>query len=270
MEGRRADDARANERSLGQSGRLLGEAAALRRLNQGSGSDDGDDRGQGETALDVAARNVGVKLIDPSFLTKLKPLLAGSEAVPCLDEAQGVVYKVFKSDPITGKVGWKLKALRDSEGNWHVEREPATILDTLEKLALLHIAGGLPTEIVGLTARGEVMAKQPYAEVTHGGGETRARAVAAMCGTQINDVNMDGVRVFWAFGKPWLLGDLHAYNIMRDFAGQDRVMDALTLEVPGAMISENRAVERAVAESLRMMESGESNDPTQGMLFSSL
>lgn len=161
-------------------------------------------------------------------------------------------------------MGWRLKAFRDAEGNWQVEREPATVTDTLEKLYLLHAAGGLPTEIIGFTTTGDVMAKQPLAYEIPGGAESRARAVTAMRGIQISDVNMSGVRVFWADAKAWLLGDLHAKNIMRDFHCIDRVMDALMLEVPGAMISEHPAVARAVSEARRLAESGEANDPDQG------
>ncbi|MCX6972188.1 MAG: hypothetical protein NTV93_18835 [Verrucomicrobia bacterium] len=67
-----------------------------------------------------------------------------------------------------------------------------------------------------------------------------------MNGVQTSDAELDGIRVFWAQGKAWLLGDLHGLNIMRDSSGQTRVMDALMLEVPGRMIDENPVVAKAV------------------------
>lgn len=95
--------------------------------------------------------------------------------------------------------------------------------------------------------------------------ETRANAVAAMKGIQISDADFNGLRVLWVDGEAWLMGDLHAANIMRDAHGQDRVIDALFMRVPSGMIAENQAVRAAVDLARRKAEGIE--DEQQEMLF---
>lgn len=197
------------------------------------------------------------------FIHALKPLPAGSEAAPFLDEERGVVYKLFTPSP-AGNVGWRLRAARQ-DGKWRVDREPAQLMDTAEKLSLIHAAGGLPTEIVGLTTHFDLVGKQPLAFETEPGMATRANAVAAMNGVQIADADFHGLRVLWVDGEAWLMGDLHAANIMRDAHGQDRVIDALFMRIPSAMIAENEAVRTAVSLARRKTE-GPANEP-QGELF---
>jgi RNA polymerase sigma factor (sigma-70 family) len=256
-EGRRADDARTNERVLGQIKSVLADAAQGRR----SGESDRE-------AITRASRDLGYSPVDPEFLGNLKRLKSGSEADVYHDEAAGVVYKIFIPSP-SGEVGWRLRAYKESDGSWRVDREPATLSDTLQKLALLHEAGGLPTEILGITETGDVLAKQPMAEETEAGTQTRAEAVVAMNGVQTSDAELDGIRVFWAQGKAWFLGDLHGQNIMRDASGQTRVMDALMLEVPGRMIDENPAVAKAVRLAIEKAE-GTQEDSGQGDMFGEL
>lgn len=65
---------------------------------------------------------LGVELIDPSFLSGLKPLKAGAEAAPFSDETHGVVYKLFSPDPQTAHIGWKLKSKR-VDGKWETDRD---------------------------------------------------------------------------------------------------------------------------------------------------
>lgn len=219
---------------MGQITRVLAGAAKGRCVGE-----------SGREGIVRAARNLGYSPVDPAFLGNLKHLKSGSEADVYHDEAGGVVYKIFTPSP-SGEVGWRLRAYRESDGSWRVDREPAILQDTLQKLALLHEAGGLPTEIIGLTETGDVLAKQPLAEETEAGPETREEAVVAMNGVQTSDEELDGIRVFWAQGKAWFIGDLHGQNIMRDTSGQTRVMDALMLEIPGRMIDENPAVAKAV------------------------
>ncbi len=201
--------------------------------------------------------------LNVDFIQELTPLAAGSEAAPFLDEGRNVVYKIYTPSP-QGNVGWRLRAVR-KDGKWRVDREPATLMDTMEKLALIHKAGGLPTEIAGTTPYLEAVAKQPRALETEPGMATRASAVAAMNGVQIGDPDFHGLRVLWVDGEAWLMGDLHPANIMRDMGGQDRVIDALFMRVPPAMIAENDAVRSAVTLA-RLKSEGGDND-LQGDLF---
>ena len=248
--------------------RKLGPEAAQTAVSESQQADDWrTHRSRASTdtigATDDYHEGSGTRLIDVEFVDGLKPLKAGSEAAPFLDESRGVVYKLFTASP-DGKVGWRLMAER-KDGKWRVDREPAELWDTLEKLALIHKAGGLPTEVVGLSPYFEVVVKQPQAYETEPGMETRANAVAAMKGIQISDADFHGLRVLWVDGEAWLMGDLHAANIMRDAHGQDRVIDALFMRVPSGMIAENQAVRAAV--DLARKKSEGADDSSQGMLF---
>ncbi len=200
--------------------------------------------------------------LNVDFIHELTPLPAGSEAAPFLDEGRNVVYKIFTPSP-TGNIGWRLRAV-PQDGAWRVDREPATLMDTMEKLALIHKAGGLPTEIAGTTPYLEAVAKQPRAYATEPGMATRASAVAAMNGVQIADAAFHGLRVLWVDEEAWLMGDLHPANIMSDINGQDRVIDALFMRVPAEMIAENEAVRLAVALAREKHEGG--GDERQGEL----
>ena len=90
---------------------------------------------------------------------RLRPLPTGSEAVPFADDAAGVVYKLF---PLlaSGSVGVKLAPKNGPDG-WTVDSAPANLLETLEKISLLHDEGAIPSEIVGITTAGDVLVKQP-------------------------------------------------------------------------------------------------------------
>jgi aminoglycoside phosphotransferase (APT) family kinase protein len=81
---------------------------------------------------------------------------------------------------------------------------------------------------------------------------------------QITDANLHGIRVFWAADQAWLLGDLHAKNIMRDAQGQIRVIDALMLAVPRAMMD---CEQLATAVAAARMKAAGADDASQEMLF---
>lgn len=256
-EGWREACARTNRRILECLGRLVEAAAA------GRGGEAGDGTLFGGPGEECGNRTAPGERLSGEFLSGLKPLKVGSEAAPFHDETQGVVYKRFSVTP-EGGMGWKLTA-RKANGVWQVDRNPANLESTAEKLALLHKAGGLATELVGLLNTGALLAKQPLAYETEPGMETRANAVAAMKGVQIAHTDFHGLRVLWVDGEPWLMGDLHAANIMRDVHGQDRVIDALVMAVPAQMIADMPEVFRAVKQAREKAE-GNENDG-QGQLF---
>ncbi len=163
----------------------------------------------------------------------LRPLKSGAEAMPFADTARGIVYKLYdlRGD---GSLGKKLVFRRDTEGDWEPDLADATIYETVEKLAVLHEAGGLPTEIMGLDDSGSILlAKQPLS-FPYGDDlmKSRVEAALAMNAVLVNAPRMHEFRVFWCGEKAWGLGDLHSGNIMRDASGAAVVIDALLAEIP--------------------------------------
>lgn len=232
--------------------------------------------GSGSTALESAAGRLGlpvVKLaslgltlnpdgtISTADLTAAKP---GAEATPYLDEANGVVYKLFQLDE-RGNLGVTLKAVKTADG-WTVEKAPATLGETLDKLATLHEVGALPTEIVGITNAWDLVVKQPMADAYAAGGPAeRAGAVGAIKGIVVAaEAGLGDMRIFWDGKQAWFIGDLHPGNVMKGADGQPSIIDAILGKVPAEMLADVPAVAKAVEQAWAKYEGREDG---QGDLF---
>ncbi|RYD81093.1 MAG: hypothetical protein EOP84_11500 [Verrucomicrobiaceae bacterium] len=144
--------------------------------------------------------------------------------------------------------------IRNPEDGFILVSRDATLVDTLEKLAVLNQAGGHPTEIVGLSDSGDhLIAKQPLAYPRGDFEPDRQIAVSQIRGV-IPEFTGPGLRhtvvVMWLEGRAWLVGDLHERNIMRD---QD-VIDALIGPVPPAAVKELRWLREAVEDAQALRE----------------
>jgi valyl-tRNA synthetase len=241
--------------------RRVGQALALYRELVGGGAISAD--GAGSHSGAAIAVKLGIPLLklpelglkldaagvwQPSGddLTRLK---AGSEAQPFLDKAAGSVFKIFAMLEDDG-IGKKLRA-KCVDGRWYVDFEKASFVETLEKLNLLHEIGGLPTEIVGVTSQAAWIIAQP--EAAHVSLDdyqaARAEAVANVGGIQVAGVRgLEDIRIVWHRDRAWMIGDLHAKNIMRDSTGKAVIMDALVAPVPKAMLA-LPAVQNAICEA---------------------
>ena len=71
----------------------------------------------------------------------------GAEASPFLDKQSQVVYKLFDVRA-AGDLGKRIVLEKDSEGNYEIITQNATLQDILDKRLVLHEAGAHPTEIV--------------------------------------------------------------------------------------------------------------------------
>lgn len=192
----------------------------------------------------------------------LRPLKSGAEAMPFADMARGIVYKLYdlRGD---GSLGKKLVFRRDPEGEWEPGLADASIYETIEKLAVLHEAGGLPTEIMGLDDSGSLLlAKQPLA-FPYGDDlmTSRVEAALAMNAVLVAAPRMHEFRVFWCADKAWGLGDLHSGNIMRDAAGAAVVIDALLAEIPRPVMQDCPGLGRSLTTARRRADGNFQEEP---------
>ncbi len=99
----------------------------------------------------------------------------------------------------------------------------------MEKIAVPNAGGGLPTELIGLAATGDyLLAKQPLAYVYEDFTADRERAETTMRGVYpVGGGLRQRVIVSHIESAPWIIGDLHERNIMRDSNGQPTIIDAL-------------------------------------------
>ena len=246
----REDGSRRNRRRVEQAARLYHEPF--------SGEPDA-------SAFQQAIAAIGLPVVDLAVLGlawtgetlvsldgKLRPLPTGSEAVPFVDDAAGVVYKLF---PLlaSGSVGVKLAPKNGPDG-WTVDSAPATLLETLEKISLLHDGGSFPSEIVGITTAGDVLVKQPlFTELSREQKANplplRAEAVATMGGIQFANGTFPDLRAVQYDERPYFMGDLHPGNIMLDAAGNPVVIDALISLAPDRMRYDVPEVKRAFRDA---------------------
>jgi len=119
------------------------------------------------------------------------------------------------------------------------------------KLAILNDAGALATEIVGLADSGDyLIAKQPVAypykdfKADLQASIQEIRAIVPQRGGFRQSVAIMSVG-----GSPWIVGDLHKRNIMRDYLGRPTIIDALVGVISPAAMSENSWLRKTVVDA---------------------
>lgn len=187
------------------------------------------------------------------FLTSslLEPLRSGAEAEPYLDVEYGVVYKLFNLRA-SGALGKKLVLERSTDDDeYQVESREADLRHTLTKLAVLNDAGAHATEIVGLADSGEhLIAKQPLAGPFKDFREDLKNAVHLIRAVVPSRSNFrQNVAIISVNGRPWIVGDLHDRNIMRDHLGRPCIIDALIGAITPAALSQISGLREAVGDA---------------------
>lgn len=183
------------------------------------------------------------------------PLKSGAEACPYADYATGVVYKLFFLLK-NGGLGKKLSCELGEGDRFDCIMEDATLLDTLNKLSVLHDAGAHPTEIVGLSDDGKyLIAKQPLADPFQNFEEDRQAAIDAIKGVHLSSQGFrSGVILIWLRDEAWIVSDLHVGNIMRDADDRPTIIDALIGAVPPLAHDRLRQVREAVQDACDLRE----------------
>ncbi len=195
---------------------------------------------------------------EDGFLTSavLRPLPSGAEASPFLDSENGVVYKLFDLRP-GGAMGKKLRFQPRSRG-FEIESTDARWNDMLDKFIVLNRGGGHPTELAGISSDGcYLVAKQPQAYPFDDFRADLASAEAAMCGiVPVGGGLRQHLFVTTIDGVPWLVGDLHERNIMRDQNRTPTIIDALVGEITLSARRELGWLDAACGEARQFRETG--------------
>ena len=170
-----------------------------------------------------------------------------------------------------GALGKKISFEPGDHGEYELRHSDAMLVDTLEKIQVLHDMGAHPTEIIGLSDMGDFfIVKQPYAvtqiynsdqrpqgEIYQLYEQDRAQSMAAICGEICHGPGLrEAVVVSWLNGHAWLVADLHNRNIMRDQNDAPTIIDALIGPVTPAAYLKLRWLQDQVADAKAWRSSG--------------
>ncbi|MDR3229039.1 MAG: hypothetical protein LBT53_06485 [Puniceicoccales bacterium] len=165
--------------------------------------------------------------------SRLPRLDSGAEADVYLDKKRGVVYKVFSTgeNGTAGDIYFVNKNGRLDSRNSHDKN------DLLEKIYVLNAIGGVPTEVTGRMACGELVVKQPYGWTENELSHTERYAVNARSGLSWvapDVVPLDLFDSLYVTQTPegaFLVGDLHEGNYLRNARHSGRILDLVTTRV---------------------------------------
>jgi hypothetical protein len=205
----------------------------------------------------VRLDNLGLLRDPDAILTTryLKPLKTGAEASPFADTDWQVVYKLFPLHA-TGGLGktFEIERYPDQQGFEMTVRD-ALLVETMEKLIVLHDAGAHPTEIVGIDELGDyLVVKQPLAYPYEDLEADRLVAVERLRAVPCRARFRRAVWILWEHDQAWVMSDLHPGNIMRDATGCPTIIDALLSPLPPALIQSDRLLAEDVEDARALRE----------------
>jgi hypothetical protein len=159
-----------------------------------------------------------------SNTARLHRIGGGVEALAFAD-AQRSVYKFFLFRE-GGDVGATFAFARGDDGLLVARAVPGSYRRLFEKLRLTHIVG-MPTELLGITHEGVLVAKQTYGqplpEKQDVSGLDPDRFIPIP--SRFLRADRDHPRLAFLDGEPWLVADTHDRNVVRDERGALRVID---------------------------------------------
>ena len=163
--------------------------------------------------------------------TRLRRIGGGVEALAFVDAAHSV-YKFFLFRE-GGEVGATF-AFRRGEGDvLHATAVPGSFRMLFQKLQLTH-QFGIPTEIVGITHEGILVAKQTFGrmlpEKTDMSGLDPEKLIPIP--SRFLRADRDHPRLAFLDGGPWLVADTHDRNVVVDEAGTWRIIDLVAAPLP--------------------------------------
>jgi len=184
----------------------------------------------------LTIRRAEGRLINTQTGQSLPEIGHGVEAYAYVDEAQGVVYKVYQfGESSDESVGIRLAIEEGMVGT-----DTGRPRDVIEKTWVINDLGGTPTEIVGFTQDGEIVVKQPRgrrAQDTASAEPSPFDRAQAIIKAHLQEVPASVLPridmrspLYYSHiaGQDVLLGDLHGKNFIGDTIGRGRINDLAT------------------------------------------
>ena len=165
----------------------------------------------------------------------LRRIGSGVEA-SAFEAADGSIYKFFLPRE-EGRIGGSFSFLRGEETALVAEASLGSYRDLFEKLLLILALDGMPTEVVGVTPEGVVIAKQTLGERLPDGADTSGVLPAGLIPipARFLRAHRDHPRLYFHGERAWLVADLHAKNLVRAVDGVLRAIDLLAAPMPLAL-----------------------------------
>ena len=169
--------------------------------------------------------------------TQLRRLGGGVEALAFVDGRHSV-YKFFLFRE-GGDVGATFAFRRGEEGVLEATAVPGSYRMLFEKLRLTH-QFGIPTEIVGITPEGILVAKQTLGRMLPEKTDVSALDPEKLIPipSRFLRADRDHPRLAFLDGEPWLVADTHDRNVVIDETGAWRVIDLVAAPLPAEWLGQ--------------------------------
>ncbi|HYC73001.1 MAG TPA: hypothetical protein VEB66_17450 [Opitutaceae bacterium] len=168
---------------------------------------------------------------------QLRYIGGGVEAWAFEDAGQSV-YKFFR--PVDARwTGATFHFRPGAETAFETEATVGSYRSLLEKLDAINLIGGMPTELVGITVEGVLVAKQVLGERLAPGTDTSKLLPEALIlwPSRFLRCDRDHPRLAFIRGRPWLLADPHDRNVVRAADGSFRIIDLVAAPVPAEIVA---------------------------------
>ena len=145
----------------------------------------------------------------------------------------GSVYKFYLPRE-EKRIGSAFGFRPGDESLLHAEAGLGDYRALLEKLLLIHLLGGMATEVVAVTPEGIVVAKQALGDPLPQGDDMSRRLPDGLIEipSRFLRANRDHPRLLFHRESAWLVADLHARNFVRSTAGTLHVIDLVAAPWP--------------------------------------
>jgi hypothetical protein len=145
----------------------------------------------------------------------------------------GSVYKFYLPRE-EKRIGSAFGFRPGDESLLHAEAGLGDYRALLEKLLLIHLLGGMATEVVAVTPEGIVVAKQALGDPLPQGDDMSRRLPGGLIEipSRFLRANRDHPRLLFHRESAWLVADLHARNFVRGTDGALHVIDLVAAPWP--------------------------------------
>lgn len=171
---------------------------------------------------------------------KLTRIGGGVEAWAYESKADRTIYKFYRPAEGTGKkIGSAFAFRRGDETEFVAEARVGSYRELLEKLYLVDVLAGMPTEVVAATPEGILVAKQVPGQTLPQGDDVSAFLPSALIEipSRFLRANRDHPRLLFVDDLPYLVADLHARNFVKDQEGCLRVIDLVAAQWPTSALA---------------------------------